>query len=105
MNEEGIGSGPSKEFITMLSHQLQRRELHLWNESDQTPYPITSVVRMMNYPLRGPEEGVVSELKNYHHSGAFLRCFKCACLNTACCPHHDCLLSVDRKESSSRKGI
>lgn len=99
-DEEGVGTGPTKEFMTLLSDQLQRRELHLWNEMDQEPYSYQSVVRMLNYPIRGPGEGVVARETKEDIDGAFLRCYKCACFNTYCCPTHDCLLSVDRMQSA-----
>lgn len=93
--EEGIGTGPTHEFLTLLCKEVQRRSLHLWNESTETPYPAKSVVRMLNYPARGPDTALLEPCED-ELNGAFLRCWKCACLMCFTCPEHHCLLSVDR---------
>lgn len=98
-DEDGIGTGPTKEFMTLFSKQIQRRELHIWNEMDQEPFPFHSVLRMLNYPNRGPGEGVVLKEDSDEVDGAVLRCFKCACFNMFCCPEHHCFLSLDRSQS------
>jgi E3 ubiquitin-protein ligase TRIP12 len=33
-NEVGTGLGPTLEFYTLLSHDLQRRSLHMWRHED-----------------------------------------------------------------------
>lgn len=66
---------------------------------DQEPYPFQSPVRMLNYPIRGPGEGVVMKETTTDLDGAFIRCCQCACLNAYTCPTHKCLLSVDRMKS------
>ena len=68
---------------------------------DQEPYTFESPVRMLNYPIRGPGEGVVSKETITDLDGAFLRCCECACLNAYTCPTHHCILSVDRMKSGS----
>lgn len=94
--EEGIGQGPTNEFVTLFGDEIQRRELHLWRDETPTPCTFSTVVRLLNCPYRGPGEGVVLNECTEDISGAILRCYSCACLNMWICPEHKCLLSVDR---------
>ena len=34
LGEEGTGTGPTLEFYTLLSHELQRRKLKMWRTED-----------------------------------------------------------------------
>ena len=86
----------------MFSSQVQRRDLHLWSEIDQEPFPFETSLRMMNYPIQGPGIGVLCEKRDDCISGAVLRCYKCACFNMFACPNHGCLLSLNRKESRTK---
>eukprot|EP01083_Nonionella_stella_P033059 90505_1 len=35
----GVGQGPTLEFFTLLSHEIQRRDLSLWRDEDPVPDP------------------------------------------------------------------
>lgn len=41
-DELGVGMGPTREFISLFSKELQNRQYHFWNDSDDSPCLLVS---------------------------------------------------------------
>ncbi|KAK8807211.1 hypothetical protein WA158_003970 [Blastocystis sp. Blastoise] len=97
-NEEGVGQGPTREFVSLVTKEIQRQELGIWRNSEHFIY---SSARMMNYPVFGPGEDE-EDLTVLEHSicGVYTRCSDCLRINMYACPEHKSLLKHNRANDS-----
>jgi len=71
--EDGVGSGPTMEFFTLLGHELRRKDLGLWLDDESFRIKSAEQCRLSNTP---------------RYSIAMLRCESCHLVEFARCPEH-----------------
>ena len=59
-NEAGTGLGPTLEFYTLLSHELQRKGMGMWRADDGNTEPAAGEPRLPPLPVLNPLRAVVT---------------------------------------------
>ena len=95
--EDGIGKGPTREFISTVTGEIQRQELGIWR--DDQPF-VRSCSRFLNYPQIGPgeDEKDIMVLPNTI-CGVYYRCSSCLHFTIVPCPEHKCITKQNRDKS------
>jgi len=92
--EDGVGSGPTSEFFTLLGQEMRRRDLGLWMDDQNFKSPEQLPVRRNMCPQ-----------KLSHCAITIIRCEKCHLLSFPRCTKHDRLLTLPDAHDSDLSGL
>lgn len=89
--EEGTGDGPTSEFYSIISKEIQSKELGLWHDLSIKPSKIPLWKQQLNCIFNPLGES------KYHRIAAYI-CKNCNCLLLPSCPNHKQLFVDIRDE-------